>query len=74
MSTNKFLYNTCFTRNNDGTHVLVEIDTGELCITGMTEDTFWDRKVYNELKRTRVAKKGEFKHEKRQKSKKDVPL
>ena len=48
MLQNKNLYHTCFTRNGEGTRVLINWDNGERCITGMTEDPFWDRKLYNE--------------------------
>ena len=54
---NKNLYHTRFTRNNDGIHLLIDWGNGERCITGMTEDPSLDRKLYNELKRSRVAKK-----------------
>ena len=51
MFTNKKLYHTCFTRKNDGTCVLVDLDKGEKCISGMTEQRFWDKQIYDELKR-----------------------
>ena len=51
MFTNKKLYHTCFTRKNDGTCVLVDLDKGENCIRGMTEQRFWDKQIYDELKR-----------------------
>ena len=54
---NKVLCHTCFTRKDDRTRVLINWDNGERCITRMTEDPFWDRKLYNEIKRNRVAKK-----------------
>ena len=56
MSQNKNLYHTCFTRNDDGTRILINLGKGEKCIMGMNEDPFWDRKLYNELKRSRKAK------------------
>ena len=56
MSQNKNLYHTCFTRNDDGTRILINLNKGEKCIMGMNEDRFWDRKLYNELKRSRKAK------------------
>ena len=45
MSQNKILYHTCFTRNDDGTRVLINWSNGERCITGMTEYPFWDKKT-----------------------------
>ena len=57
MSMNKKLYHTCFTRNDDRTHVLVDLDKGENCISRMTEEHFWDKKLYDELKRARTAEK-----------------
>ena len=68
MSQNKNLYHTCFTRNDDGTRVLINWDNGERCITGMADDPFWNRKLYNKLKRSRVAKKAAEEHISRQKS------
>ena len=72
MSTERTLYHTCFTRNDDGTPVSVNLDSGQQCKMGMTEDTFWDRKLYNELRKNRVAKK--VPKIKRQKSKGNIPL
>ena len=51
------LSHTCFTRNDDKTRVLIDWDNGERCITGGTKDSFWDRKLCNELKRNRKSKK-----------------
>ena len=39
------LYHTCFTRKKDGTRVFIDWDNDERCITGGTNDTFWDKKV-----------------------------
>ena len=47
----------CFTRNDNETRVLINQDNGEICITGMAEDSFWDRKLYSKLKRDSAAKK-----------------
>ena len=69
MSRNKNLDHTCFTRNDDGTRALIDWDNGEKCIMGMTEDPFWDKKLYNELKRSRLTKKAADEHISRQKSK-----
>ena len=74
MSANKVLYHTCFTRNENGTRILIKRDNAERHITGMTEDSFWDRKLYSELKRDRLAKKADGEHIKRQKSKKYIFL
>ena len=74
MSQNKNLYHTCFTRNCDGTRVLINWDNVKRCITGMTEDPFWDRKLYNEVKRSTVAKKAAEEHISRQKSKVFISL
>ena len=51
------MYHTCFTRNDDGTRVLVDLDKGEECVSGMTEERFWDKKLYDVLKRGRTAEK-----------------
>ena len=68
------LYHTCFTRNDDRTRILVNLDTGKQCTLGMTEDPFWDRKLYNELKRQRIAKKAANEHKKKDKNKKKNSL
>ena len=57
MSMNKKLYHTCFTRNDDRTRVLVDLDKGEKCISRMTEERFKDNKLYDKLKRARTAEK-----------------
>ena len=40
MSQNKVHYHTCLTRNDNETHVFINGDDGERCMTGMTEDCF----------------------------------
>ena len=74
MSQKKNLYHTCFTRNDNRTCVLTNWENAERGITGVTEDLFWDRKLYNELKRSRVAKKAANERITRQKSKRFISL
>ena len=57
MSLETGIYHTCFTRNNDETRVLIGRDNDEQFVIGGTNDPFWDRKLYYELKRSRKSKK-----------------
>ena len=34
------LYHTCFTRNDDGTMILIDWENGKRCITGGTNNPF----------------------------------
>ena len=69
------LYHTCFTRNNDGTRVLIDWDNGKRCIPGGTNQSFWDRKLYNELERNRKSKEAPQKNlTKRKMSKRPILL
>ena len=36
---------------------MIDWDNGEQCLTGGTNDPFWDRKLYNKLMRSRKSKK-----------------
>ena len=49
------LFHTCFTRNDDRTRVLIDWDNDKRCVTGGTNDAFWDRKLYNKLERNRKS-------------------
>ena len=57
MSEKKGNYRTCFTRKTDGTRVSINWDNSKQCITDEINDPFWDRKFYNELKKSTKAKK-----------------
>ena len=50
------------------------MDNGERYIAGMTKDPFWDRKIYNELKRNRIAKRSQRTNKKKKIKKKSYFL